>query len=512
MPNDWDFAMDKEQINQIYEAAVWWEGIKKRTVPTFLELMADRHKHLVLKGSAGSGKSIFAGQKIIERCVLEPGHRMLVTRKIGKELRQSCFIQLCTQADQLHPEMVDRIPKGPNCDMYIRFVNGSEIIFSGLDDVGKLKSIYNITGMWIEEANEITEADFNQLDIRLRGASPWYKQIILTFNPVSVTSWLKARFFDRPQDDRIRTHESSYLDNPYLGEDDRKTLEAFKETDPYYYQVYCLNQWGVLGDTIFDKAAIGRQLEKKTQPVTVGEFGYSYDGLRIGSWEFAENESGNIKVYERPMPGHPYVIGGDTAGDGSDWFVGQVVDNSNGRQVAVYRVRTDEDLFARQMYCLGMWYNTALIGIESNFSTHPLRELERLGYPNLYMREQEDRIGGGVMMALGFKTTSLTRPIIIAELKAIFRDHPEMIVDQTTLEEMLSFGRNAKGRPEAAQGTHDDTVMALAITYYIRTQQRATVQLGTGAKVRWEQDMLDDYWAAGPAEQADMIKRWGNPF
>ena len=57
-------------------------------------------------------------------------------------------------------------------DLRIAFPNGSEILFAGLDDVEKLKSIYDITGIWIEEASELLEADFNQLDIRLRTKFP----------------------------------------------------------------------------------------------------------------------------------------------------------------------------------------------------------------------------------------------------------------------------------------------------------------------------------------------------
>ena len=116
----------------------------------------------------------------------------------------------------------------------ISFANGSEILFAGLDDVEKLKSIYNITGIWIEEASELLEGDFNQLDIRLRGKTKYYKQIIITFNPISIMHWLKRRFFDR-KDKRARVHESTYKDNRFLDEEAIRTLESFKETDEYYY-------------------------------------------------------------------------------------------------------------------------------------------------------------------------------------------------------------------------------------------------------------------------------------
>ena len=132
-------------------------------------------------------------------------------------------------------------------------------MFAGLDDVEKLKSIYNVTMIWIEEASELEEGDFNQLDIRLRTDFPYYLQMILTFNPISITHWLKKRFFDK-KDKRATVHESTYKDNRFLTKEAIETLEAFKETDEYYYMVYCLGQWGVTGKTVFNAKAVAQRL------------------------------------------------------------------------------------------------------------------------------------------------------------------------------------------------------------------------------------------------------------
>ena len=135
----------------------------------------------------------------------------------------------------------------------------------------------------------------------------------------------------------------------------------------------------------------------------------------------------------------------------------------------------DEVEYTKQMYCLGMYYREALIGIETNFSTYPQLELERLGYKNFYVRKVEDTIPDVVKRSFGFKTTSLTRPIILGELKRIVKENIDKINDKDTLEEMLVFIKNDKGREEAQVGYHDDLVMALAIVYYIRNQQRTNV-------------------------------------
>ena len=154
-----------------------------------------------------------------------------------------------------------------------------------------------------------------------------------------------------------------------------------------------------------------------------------------------------------------------------------MLDNTNGEQVAVLRQGFDEDVFAKQLYCLGKYYNNALIGIEANFTTYPIRELERLGYTKQYIRESEDNFTHKVKHAYGFKTTSLTRPIILADLVRIVREDCELINDRMTLEEMLTFVRNEKGRAEAQNGAHDDLIMALAIAHYIRPQQDAMIDI-----------------------------------
>lgn len=508
------------ELDKALAALMWMQWLKETSNETFLPLFVDQHKHLVLKGGGGSGKSIFAGRKVLDRCKWEPGHRFLVVRKTAKSLRESCFHQLRGDALKYYAGDVDRVPKGKSSDMYLTFKNGSEIIFAGLDDVEKLKSIHDITGIWIEEATEISEHDFDQLDIRLRGEAKYYKQIIVTFNPISITHWLKKRFFDRKDKfDRVRVHESTYKDNRFLPEEDQQTLESFRETNPYYYTVYCLGMWGVIGRAFFDAMKVQKQLEKKIKPAKVGNFRFDYDGLKITNIRFEPDKNGIVKLYRLPEAGRPYVIGGDTAGEGSDSFVGQVLDNITGLQVAVlrssYKDGMDEGTYAHQLYCLGMWYNEALIAVETNFSTHPQEEMRRLNYPNFYVREKVDEYTGGLVKSFGFRTTKLTRSAILGLLQGIVRESPEAIVDETTLEEMLTFTMNEEKqlRPEAEANAHDDCVMAIAIAFFARGQQRMTVSVVTGEKntKKWSKDMWEDYRRASAEEKQMLISMWGNP-
>jgi len=492
----------------------WWKDWRESNNEKFARMIFDKHRYLVFKGGGGSGKSIYAGRHILERCTSEPGHRWLVVRKVGRTLRESCFEQLRNQAYEHYADSVDFIPRGKSGDMYIRLTNGSEIIFSGLDDVEKLKSIYDITGIWIEEASELDEADFNQLDIRLRTEFKYHLQLILTFNPISITHWLKRRFFDK-RDPRATVHESTYKDNRFLREEAIRVLEGFKDTDPYYYTVYCLGQWGVTGKTVFNAQQLSERLQQLSgQSCRRGFFAYEDrgDGIHIKSWAFAEDEDGPIRIYKEPVAGRPYVIGGDTAGEGSDWFTAQVLDNITGEQVATLRHQYDEDTYARQLYCLGQFYNEALIGPETNFSTYPTKLLNLMGYNKLFVREVEDEYTGQLRHSFGFQTNKLTRPVIISELIRILRDHAALLHDEQTILEMLSFVRNDKLRPEAEPGAHDDLVLALAIAYYIRPQQSMELRVEQKVKTaKWTADMWEDYRNAGPELREIMLNEWGKP-
>nr|DAV09291.1 MAG TPA: terminase large subunit [Caudoviricetes sp.] len=485
----------------------------------YLPLLSDdEHRYIVLYGGAGSGKSVFAAQRLVVRMMSKPLCNVLVVRKVGDTNRTSTFalLQQVINGWGLH-SLFDVTDLKIVCRL-----TGNACIFKGLDDPEKIKSVTfpkgELTDIWIEEASEIAEADFNQLDIRLRGKRI-HGQITLSFNPINVLHWLKKRFFDR-KDERAVTLKTTYKDNAWLDEDYKRTLEGYKDSDPYYYQVYCLGQWGVIGKTIFDAAKVNGRLAELRGPVKRGYFAYStrFDAVsnqvRIDdkSIRWVDADDGYISIYQDRREGVPYVIGGDTSGEGSDWFVGQVLDNTNGRQVCTLRHQFDEDVYAAQMYCLGIYYNKALIAIEANYSSYPIKELQRLRYPRQYVRQTEDNYTHRPRDSYGFKTTSVTRPVIIAGLVEVVRESVELLNDADTLGEMLTFVRNEKGRAEAEQGAHDDCVMALAIAYYARTQQSYTEDKPRGKRAKWTDDMYEDYYNADKSGQEYLLSKWGNPF
>lgn len=438
--------------------------------PVYLPYLDNWDRYLVFYGGGSSGKSYFIAQLLVYRLLHPQRFNVLVCRQTGDTNRRSTF-PLFKQVIS-HWKLTDHFKINESDMRIVCKLTGNEVAFAGLDDVEKIKSITfangELTCEWCEEATEMNEDDINQLKVRLRGGKS-KKQMILSFNPINIQHWIKKHFIDSGL---ATVCFSTYKDNKFLTDDDRKALEDLRLTDEYTYEVYCLGKWGILGKTVFDARAIQNRLERLQKPLKTGYFKYDYDGLAIRNIQWVNDRNGYINIYKVPHVPQwtKYAIGGDTAGEGSDFFTGHVIDAKTGEQVAVLRQQFDMDQYAKQMYCLGKHYKDALIGIEANFDSYPIMELTRLGYQNQYVREAQDTYTGRVEKRFGFKTTSLTRPTIISKLIEIVREHCNLLNDRATLEELLTIIRNEKGRIEAPQGGHDDMMMGLAIAHHIRDQ------------------------------------------
>jgi phage terminase large subunit len=470
----------------------------------YLPFLDNEDRYLIFYGGGSSGKSYFIGQRWIYKLIQPKRCNLLVVRQTGDTNRRSTF-PLIKQV--INNWNLSKYFKVNESDMRIKCtLTGNEVAFAGLDDVEKIKSITfesgELTHIWVEEATETQEADINQLKVRLRGGKS-KKQIVLSFNPINVQHWIKRHFMDSGL---ATVCFSTYKDNKFLTDDDRKALEDLQYTDEYTYEVYCLGHWGVLGKTVFDAKALVKRLDAINRPLKTGYFTYDDDGLKITNIRWVNDKNGYINIYDVPRLTR-YCIGGDTAGDNgsdSDYFTAHVLDAKTGQQVAVLKNRFDADLYAKQMYCLGKYYSyrnpnngmteDALIGIEANFDSFPIRELQRLGYTNQYVREAVDTYTGKTEKRFGFKTTKLTRPTIISNLIQVVREHTDTLNDKDTMEELLTIIRNEKGRIEAPEGGHDDQMMGLAIAHEIRTQVAFTEDVMTPYPEfkGWHIDVVDN--------------------
>ncbi len=217
------------------------QQVKIRVNDSFYHLLSDTNRYEVIYGGSGSGKSVFASQKVILRTVGEEKHRFLCMRKVANTLRSSVYQILIDCITDLGLRGEFEINKTEMRFTHIH--TGNEILLAGLDDVERLKSIAGITSIWIEEATELTEADFDQIDLRLRGETINYKQIILSFNPIDESHWLKKRFFDN-KPENCTTLKTTFKDNLFIDDEYRVVLEQKASVSPNLYRIYYLGEWG----------------------------------------------------------------------------------------------------------------------------------------------------------------------------------------------------------------------------------------------------------------------------
>lgn len=225
------------------------------------------------------------------------------------------------------------------------------------------------------------------------------------------------------------------------------------------------------GQCIFDKEEIIKRLRYVPKPIKQGYFIYNEAEARKNNMtdiKWVNDKKGCIKIYRPPnTPAFSkYVLSGDTAGDTlGDEFSSDVIDAKTLEQVATLDMQTDEDLYAKQMYCLGMYYDWALMTIETNYSTYPQKKLEELNYPNFYIREVVDRYDKSVTKQFGFNTNKKTKPLILSNLVELVRENVGIFNSEKLLRQMLTMVRKENGKQEAEEGYHDDKVMSAAIGY-----------------------------------------------
>lgn len=213
---------------------------KSLFVPKYYPLLLDySHRWEVYMGSAGSAKSYFITQKLIIRCCNEK-IKVLVCRRYGTTLRNTCF--------SLFKDIIAKWKLTPylkirETDFNIRFPNGSEIIFMGLDEETKLLSLNNIGAIFIEEAFEVPKPIVEQLNLRMRGTNA-NQQIYMAFNPISKNHWLYDFCEINPPTSFVYTH-STYKDNPFLNEAYIKELDEMEKRNPSKYRVFGRGEWGV---------------------------------------------------------------------------------------------------------------------------------------------------------------------------------------------------------------------------------------------------------------------------
>lgn len=227
--------------------------------PCFREVNQSRKRYIVMKGSAGSGKSVDTAQHYILRLMKDKGRNLVAMRKSDITNRDSTFAELTGAIYRMFGDKAEQywqINKSP-LQLTCR-PNGNKIIFRGMNDDKqreKLKSITfqhgKLTDVWLEEATEFVQDDLEIIDDRLRGELPGdqFYQIRMTFNPVNRQHWIKRILFDIP-DPNVLTHHSTYLNNRFIDDAYRARMERRRLVDPEGFLIYGLGEWGEIGGLI----------------------------------------------------------------------------------------------------------------------------------------------------------------------------------------------------------------------------------------------------------------------
>lgn len=177
-------------------------------------------------------------------------------------------------------------------------------------------------------------------------------------------------------------------------------------------------------------------------------------------------KDGNLAVWAKPETGHQYVIGGDVAEglEHGDYSAAHVIDATTGTQVAVWHGHTPADVFGDELEILGLWYNSALVGVEqNNHGLTTITKLRQLNYPHIYRHRTIDQVSKKVTLKFGWPTNKATKPKMIDDLDEALRKGELTLHHKRTIAELKTFVRDEHARMHGSP--FDDLVMSLAIAY-----------------------------------------------
>lgn len=204
------------------------------------EYIDDMTRHLMVMGSAGSGKTIFASTKVILYALEHPNARIGVFRQTLPSLRETSWREIRELLEKYYIDFDENKSNG-----IITLSNGSTISFTPTDDDKKLRSL-NLDFVYIEQCEEISEEAFIELDLRIRNevSKKYGGQMLIVVQPSNKSHWLYRLFYqEKANDPDYKKVHFSYLDNPFLPEEQKKVYEGLRETNYERYLTHTLGEW-----------------------------------------------------------------------------------------------------------------------------------------------------------------------------------------------------------------------------------------------------------------------------
>jgi len=221
----------------------WPEGAFTKV---FWRLQDVKTRKVLNMGGAGSSKSWSQAQHELIYALQHPKIRTLIVRKVGATIKDS--VRKLVWDDLIKEYGLTGVASLNLGNNTITLANGSEIIFRGLDDSEKIKSIQKINRIWCEELTEFDEKDWDQLNLRLRGVQN--AQMTGTFNPIYVGHWIDKKYKIAENgysivDSDVTLLRSTFEDNQFLDDQYVKELKKYKTSNPFLWQVYGMGEFGV---------------------------------------------------------------------------------------------------------------------------------------------------------------------------------------------------------------------------------------------------------------------------
>ncbi|WP_198343578.1 PBSX family phage terminase large subunit [Paenibacillus senegalimassiliensis] len=314
--------------------------------------LKNQNRYQIYYGGSSSGKSY----SLAQRTVLDvmKGRNYLIVRNTQNTLKRSVFNELTKAISSFKLSEFFTVNK---TDFVITCtLNDKQILLAGLDDPEKIKSITPIDGVitdvWVEEATECDYKAVKQLDKRLRGRSKFKKRLTLSFNPILQDHWLYTEYFGIWDDglqfvakDDVSILKTTYKDNRFLTPDDIAALE--NETDPYYYEVYTLGNWGVLGAVIFKNWRVEDLREQRK----------SFDKIRHGlDFGFGNDPNALVDLHYDKSRKRIFVFGEEYASDLTNDEIAEIVKPHVGSRVVTCdssEPKTIKELRLRRINAIG---------------------------------------------------------------------------------------------------------------------------------------------------------------
>lgn len=329
-------------------------------------------------------------------------------------------------------------------------INSKIIVLPSTDNVGRGYTIHNALltelAMW-ENAEEKMAA--------LTNAVPTDGKIIIESTPRGAGN-LYHRMWSM-EDNGYTKKEYGW----WWGYSEEELEQKRKENDPMKFaEEYELN-FLATGRPVFDQAAVARQ---RRNILKVGDLITHRDGTQT-----TVRKQEEWVIYKDPVPGRMYVMGVDTSEGvtGGDYSVAVIFDRMTGEEVAFYRYLVAPDRMGVILDKMGRYYNNAFMVVEANnHGLTVLTILKQMLYPALYFRPTKfDAMSSSWSDKMGWKTTVMTRPLMIDDLNQVTREDHLIIHSKDILDEMTVFIYDKSNSMVPQEGFHDDCIFATGIAY-----------------------------------------------